>query len=49
MSYPGAQLLHLDETGIHEIEDGKATSHFQITRDFLNSPDSYLRHLFDQN
>jgi len=46
MSYPGAQLLQLDDTGIHEIEDYRNTSHFQITQEFLKSPERYFKHLF---
>lgn len=49
MSYPDAELLQLDETGIHEIDDLASTSHFQITKDFLNSPERYLKHLFDDS
>ncbi|MGN7386430.1 AAA family ATPase [Sporosarcina sp. SAFN-015] len=46
MAYPEADL--------YEIQDGeliRATfeemSHVQLTRDFLNAPDRYLRHLFE--
>jgi predicted ATPase len=45
LSYPGAVLFSLDgntivETTYHE------TKHFLITRDFLNSPERFFKHLF---
>lgn len=46
MAYPGAKILLLDEAGMRPVryED---TEHVQITRDFLNEPSRYLRHLLD--
>lgn len=46
MAYPGAKILLLDEEGMRPVryED---TEHVQITRDFLNEPSRYLRHLLD--
>lgn len=46
MAYPGAKILLLDEEGMRPVryED---TEHVQITRDFLNEPTRYLRHLLD--
>jgi predicted ATPase len=43
LSYPGAQILNFDEkvTPI-KYED---TEHYQLTKNFLNNPDLYLRHL----
>ena len=46
LSYPGAVLFSLDGDTIQEI-DYRETKHFQITRDFLNAPERYLRHLFE--
>jgi predicted ATPase len=45
LAFPGATVLSLDEGRIQKVryED---TSHFQLTRDFLNAPERYLRHLF---
>ena len=45
MSYPGATIYCLDGDQIEPIayED---TSHFQVTRDFLNAPERYFRHIF---
>jgi predicted ATPase len=45
LSYPGAVLFSLDGDGIEEI-DCRETKHFLITRDFLNSPERFFKHLF---
>jgi predicted ATPase len=45
LSYPGAVLFSLDGDAIQEI-DYRETKHFMITRDFLNSPDRFFKHLF---
>ena len=45
LSYPGATLYSLDDDGIKEVSY-RDTKHFLITRDFLNSPESFLKHLF---
>jgi len=45
LSYPGAVLFGLDGDVIQEI-DYRETKHFTITRDFLNSPDRFFKHLF---
>jgi predicted ATPase len=47
LGLPGAQILSFDEDGIHPIayEDTPA---FQITRRFLNSPETMLERLFDE-
>jgi predicted ATPase len=44
LSYPGAVLFALDGDGLHETAYSE-TDHFRITRDFLNAPERYLRHL----
>jgi predicted ATPase len=44
LAYPGAVLLSLDGSSIQEIAY-RETDHFLVTRDFLNSPDRYFRHL----
>jgi predicted ATPase len=45
LSYPGAVLFNFDdrmkETSYRE------TNHFLITRDFLNAPERFFKHLFD--
>jgi predicted ATPase len=45
-SLPGATILQLDETGIHETawEDLDVVEHH---RRFIEAPGRYLRHLFD--
>jgi predicted ATPase len=45
LSYPGAALYDLDGDGIHETSY-RETKHFLITRDFLNSPERFFKHLF---
>jgi predicted ATPase len=41
----GAVLFSLDGNEIAEI-DYRETRHFQITRDFLSSPERFFKHLF---
>jgi len=45
LSYPGAVLFSLDGEAIQEI-DYRETKHYVITRDFLNSPERFFKHLF---
>ena len=45
LSYPGAVLFDLDGDTIQEI-NYRETKHFLITRDFLNSPERFFKHLF---
>jgi predicted ATPase len=45
LSYPGAVLFTLDGDTIEEIAY-RETKHFLITRDFLNSPHRFFKHLF---
>lgn len=44
LGYPGATLFNLDGETISEIAY-RDTEHFQITRDFLNAPERYLKYL----
>lgn len=44
LTYPGARILFLDETGIR-LTTLEETLHFQITRGILASPEAYWRHL----
>ena len=44
MALPGAQILNLNEVPPQPVE-WEETEHVQLTRDFLNCPDRYLRHL----
>jgi predicted ATPase len=45
LSYPGATILSLDGDRISPVEY-KETSHYKLTRRFLECPERYLRHLF---
>ena len=45
LSYPGAVLFNLDGDSIEEV-DFRETNHFLITRDFLNAPERFFKHLF---
>lgn len=46
LAYPGAVLFSLDGDAIEEI-DYRETKHYQITRDFLASPERFFKHLFE--
>jgi predicted ATPase len=46
LGYPGAVLFSLDGDTIREIAY-RETEHYLLTRDFLNAPERYFRHLFD--
>ena len=45
LSYPAAVLFSLDGDTIREIAY-RETDHYLVTRDFLNSPERYFKHLF---
>jgi predicted ATPase len=45
LSYPGAVLLDLDGDAIRETSY-RETKHYLVTRDFLNSPERFFKHLF---
>ena len=46
LSYPGAVLFSLDGESIREIAY-RESDHYRVTRDFLNAPERYFKHLFD--
>jgi predicted ATPase len=46
LSYPGAILFSLDGDAIQKTAY-RETEHYLVTRDFLNAPERYFRHLFD--
>ena len=46
LSYPGATLFSFDGGAIEKIEY-QDTDHYKLTRDFLNAPERYFRHLFE--
>lgn len=45
LTLPGATVLSIDEGQIREVSY-KDTEHYQLTRDFLNAPERFHRHLF---
>ena len=45
LSYPGAVLFNLDADTIQEIPY-RETQHYLVTRDFLNAPERFFKHLF---
>lgn len=46
LSYPSAVIFSLDET-MDEVSY-KDTDHYNVTKDFLDCPERYLRHLFSK-
>jgi predicted ATPase len=44
MAYPGAVILNFDRLPVSSIEYG-SLEHVNLTRDFLNNPEAFLRHL----
>ncbi|MBI4600813.1 MAG: AAA family ATPase [Planctomycetes bacterium] len=46
LAYPGATLLSLDGDAIQEVKY-EDTEHYRITRDFLQCPERYLKHLLN--
>lgn len=45
LAYPGATVLSLDGAHIHPIPY-QETGHYQLLKQFLDSPERYFRHLF---
>jgi predicted ATPase len=45
LTFPGATVLSLEGANIQAVPY-QATEHYQLTRDFLNSPERFYRHLF---
>lgn len=46
LAFPGATVLSFDGGTIQEV-DYRDTDHYRLTRSFLESPDRFFRHLFD--
>jgi predicted ATPase len=44
LAYPGASIFSLDGDAIEPIEY-RETRHYLITRDFLNAPERFFKHL----
>ncbi len=47
LAYPNATIYSCD-TGILKKIDYKDTDHYQITKHFLDNPERYFRHLFEE-
>jgi predicted ATPase len=47
LTLPGARVLSCTDAGIMEV-DYRDTEHFRLSKDFLNAPERYFRHLFDE-
>jgi predicted ATPase len=45
LAYPGATLLSLDGGSIREVKY-KETDHYSLTKEFLDSPERFFKHLF---
>jgi predicted ATPase len=45
LTLPGATVLSIEDRQIREV-NYRETEHYQLTRDFLNAPERYHRHLF---
>jgi predicted ATPase len=46
LTFPGATVLSLDGGHIESVRY-QDTEHYQLTRDFLNAPERFYRHLFE--
>ena len=44
LAYPGAQIFSFQNGAIKQVQY-EELEHVQLTKDFLNNPQSYLRHL----
>jgi predicted ATPase len=47
LAFPGSTVLSLDGGAIKHV-DYRDTDHYRLTRDFLEAPERFFRHLFDQ-
>lgn len=48
MAFPGAEIFHFSEAGIHQIEY-EETEHFRVTKEFLQSPSRMLKYLLEDD
>lgn len=48
LTLPGARVLSLDGGEMREV-DYRDTEHFRLTRDFLNAPERFFRHLLEED
>ncbi len=47
LTFPGATIMSLDGGAISSVSY-QDTDHYRVTKDFLNAPDRFYRHLFSQ-
>ena len=47
LAFPGARIYSFDDGPVRAVEYA-SLDHVTLTRDFLNAPERYLRHLKDQ-
>ena len=47
IAFPGATVLSLDDGRLTPV-DYRETDHYQLTRDFLEAPERFFRHLFEE-
>lgn len=47
-AYPGATVLSLDGDAMTRV-DFKSTEHYRLTKQFLDSPERFFKHLFDED
>ncbi len=47
LCYPGATIFSLSENGIESVSYDE-TEHFQLTKQFLNDPELFLKHLIEK-
>ncbi len=48
LTFPGAAILSLDGGEIRSVTY-QETDHYRVTKDFLNTPERFYRHLFTQD
>ena len=48
LTFPGATILSLDSEAIRSVTY-QETDHYRVTKDFLNAPERFYRHLFTQD
>lgn len=48
LSYPGATILQFGDDGIKQVRY-EETEHYKVTKQFLDSPERFFRHLFSSN
>jgi predicted ATPase len=47
LCYPNASIYNFNNDGISQVKY-QETEHFNLTKNFLDNPEAYFRHLFDR-